>query len=251
MQPHSFCPTGERQLTAYLENRLKPADRDQFRAHANTCEICRAELALWDQLNTLAAPSPGAYFKSDFDAMLAKHTLSKPQTHWLPWAAAALFAIGGFFAGTYTTSGKNQPEIVELRQELHNLRGMVATGLLQQQSAVERLRGVSYTAALENPDEDVVAALIQTLRSDSSVDVRLAATDALRKYSSRPKVRQAFIEALTLQDSPLVQIALIDAMVDFRERRATPAFAKLASESSTNPAVKSRIATALEELKVQ
>lgn len=251
MQPHSFCPTGERHLTPYLENRLAPAERDHFRDHAATCEICRSELALWDQLNALHTPSPSPGFKAGFNAMLAKQTHPKPAPQWLPWAAAALFAIGGFFAGAYSTSGKNQPEILELRHELHSLRGMVATSLLQQQSAVERLRGVSYSVALENPDDDVVSALIQTLRADSSVNVRLAATDALKRYSTRPRVRQALVEAITLQDSPLVQIALIDTIVDFRERRATPVFAKLASDTNTNPAVKTRIEAALEELKVQ
>jgi len=251
MQPRSFCPTGERQLTAYLENRLQAGDRDAFREHANTCEICSAELALWDQLESLPAPGPSPRFRTNFNNMLAAERPHQSGRPWLPWAAAALFAVGGFFAGNYSASERRQPPITELRGELRNLRGLVATSLLQQQSAVQRLRGVSYSVALDNPDEDVVASLVQTLRSDSSVDVRLAATDALKKYSDRPIVRQAFIEALALQGSPLVQIALIDAMVDFREGRAAGAFKSLASDTATNPAVKTRIATALEELKVQ
>jgi hypothetical protein len=261
MRELNFCPTGERQLAAYLENRLNPADRASFSHHAASCPVCQGELEIWDKLNSLPSASPSAYFRQDFDSMLARESrasrLGVVRTAWysrpqIAWAAAAVFAIGGFFAGTTLTSQpKPQPEVSELRQELHNMRGMVAMSLLQQQSAVERLRGVNYSVRLDNPDEDVVSALVQTLRSDSSIDVRLAATDALRKYSQRPQVRQAMAEALSLQDSPLVQLALIDAMVDLKERRAATAFAQLAASSEIDPTVKTRLEKAMQELKVQ
>lgn len=254
MKELNFCPTGERQLAAYLENRLSPRDRDTFAQHAAVCPLCQSELELWDKLNTLPAPSPSAHFRRDFDAMLARQSTAPPawyQRHAVAWAAAAALALGGFFAGATFNAHRPQPEVSELRQELHTMRSLVAMSMLQQQSAVERLRGVNYSVRLDNPDEHVVDALIQTLRGDSSVDVRLAATDALRKYSQRPQVRQSMAEALTLQDSPLVQLALIDALVEVRESRAAGAFAKLAANQSIDPTVKTRLQTALEELKVQ
>jgi hypothetical protein len=259
MKETSFCPVGEELLAAYLENRLNPQQRQSFSAHAAACPVCREELEIWDQLNNLPAPTPGPYFRQDFEAMLTHeasvHRAQRPQAWFarpaLPWVAAAAFAIGGFFAGSYYTSLNPKPEMSELREELRNMRGMVAVSLLQQQSAVERLRGVNYSVRLDNPDEEVVAALIGILRGDSSVDVRLAATDALRKYSTRPAVRQAMAESLALQDSPLVQLALIDSIVEFREHRAAPAFAALAADQRLDPTVKTRLAKAIEELKVQ
>ena len=186
--------------------------------------------------------------------MLARESRNRPQPQkqpWQLWAAAAAIALGAFLAGTYFAGQKPKSEMAELREELRGMRTMFATSLLQQQSAVERLRGVNYSIRLDNPDQEVVGALIQTLRGDSSVDVRLAATDALRKYSTRPQVRQSMVEALTLQDSPLVQLALIDAMVEFHERRAAPAFAQLAATQSIDPTVKTRLSKAMEELKIQ
>jgi len=59
------------------------------------------------------------------------------------------------------------------------------------------------------------------------------------------------VESLTLQDSPLVQLALIDAMVEFRERLAAPAFAQLAATQSIHPTFKTRLSKAMEELKLQ
>lgn len=254
MKETSFCPVGERQLAAYLENRLNTQDRDQFREHATLCPVCRGEVEIWDKLNCLPSATPGPYFRQDFEAMLARQARHRPNAQpkpWLIWAVAAALALGGFFSGIYFASQQPKSEMSELREELRGMRTMFATSLLQQQSAVERLRGVNYSVRLDNPDQEVVGALIQTLRADSSVDVRLAATDALRKYSSRPQVRQSMVEALTLQDSPLVQLALIDAVVDFRERRAAPALAQLAANRNIDPTVKIRLVKAMEELKFQ
>ncbi len=254
MKELQFCPIGERQLPAYLENRLSASERTGFEAHAASCAICRGEIEMWKQLSELPTPAASARFQRDFDAMLARQT-QIPVPRRTPWyafaAAAAAIAAVAFGAGFWASSTRQQPEIAELRHELRNVRGMVAMGLLQQQSAVDRLRGVNYSVRLEDPDEDVVGALVQTLRGDSSVDVRLAATDALRKYSDRARVRQSMIEALQQQDSPLVQLALIDTIVEIRERRAAKAFSALASHQDVDPTVKSRLERALEELKEQ
>ncbi|WP_031495005.1 HEAT repeat domain-containing protein [Bryobacter aggregatus] len=258
MKEMSFCPTGERQLAAYLEKRLSPRDRDAYASHAAACSICQAEIELWEKLSALPTPSPSPYFRRDFDAMMTRETgrvAVQSIPFWkqpmIAWAAAAAFAIGGFFSGTYFGGQKPKSELGELREEMRGMRSMVAMSLLQQQSAVDRLRGVNYSVRLDNPDDEVVTALIQTLRGDSSVDVRLAAADALRKYSGRPKVRSAIVDSLTMQDSPLMQLALIDALVDFRERRAEPQLERLASEGGIDPTVKQRIEKALKELKVQ
>ena len=266
MRESSFCATGERQLAAYLEKRLSVRESESFAAHVEGCETCKGEIELWEKLGKLPAAMPSAYFRQDFEVMLTREAKALRSAElsgegiskgvwWkqpaLGWAAAAIFAIGGFFSGTFLGGVKPKSEMGELREELRSMRSMMAMSLLRQQSAVERLRGVNYSVRLDNPDDEVVGALLQTLRGDSSVDVRLAATDALRKYSSRPKVRQAMVEALPMQDSPLMQLALIDVMVEFRERRATPNFEKLARQESIDPTVKLRLDQAIEELKVQ
>jgi hypothetical protein len=125
----------------------------------------------------------------------------------------------------------------------------MAVSLLQQQSAIERLRGVNYSVGLETADDHVVDALVETLRGDSSVDVRLAAADALRKYSKRPRVRAAVADALPVQDSPLLQIALIDALAEWKEPRAVQSFEFLASRPDTDASVKQRLEAALAELR--
>src|SRR5262249_2979597 len=73
---------------------------------------------------------------------------------------------------------------------------------------------------IQEPDPQVLDALVHTLRYDSSVDVRLAALDALGRYGKRPEVSRGLVESLENQQSPLVQVALIDVLVDLHESTA-------------------------------
>src|SRR5258708_19284634 len=86
--------------------------------------------------------------------------------------------------------------------------------MLQLEAASERLQAVSYSAQVDQADPQVLGALLRTVRSDSSVDVRLAALDALTRYGNRPEVRKGLIDAMQSQQSPMVQIPLINPLVD-------------------------------------
>ncbi len=255
MKEMSFCPTGERHLSGYLENSLSAVDREAFASHTRGCEICQGELNLWIKLASLPAPPTPPNLETDFQAMLRRETNKAVTPLWenprLAWVAAATLALGGFFFGAQFGGQKPKSELADLRLEIRSMKTLVAMSLLQQQSAIERLRGVNYSGRLENPEEAVVTALVQTLRSDSSIDVRLAAADALRKYSTRPKVSMAIVDALQSQDSPMMQLALIDTLVEIQDRRAEAPLRHLARETSVDPAVKQRVEKALRELKLQ
>ena len=100
------------------------------------------------------------------------------------------------------------------------MRQLVALSLMQQQSASERLRGVSWAYQAEPSDREVLGALVTAVNHDTNVNVRLAAVDALRRFAASPETRRAVVEALPSQTTPLVQVALIDLLVDFKERNA-------------------------------
>ena len=61
--------------------------------------------------------------------------------------------------GVETTSG--DPRVAQLRGEVSSMRQMVALSLLQQQSAGERLRGVSYAYQVPSSDTEVLSALLR------------------------------------------------------------------------------------------
>ena len=91
-------------------------------------------------------------------------------------------------------------------------------------------------------------ALMHTLKHDSSVDVRLAALDALRRYNSQPSVREGVVESLTTQNSPMVQIAIIDMLVELKEARAAQQIKKLEQNPQLDPTVRERARWGLAQL---
>ena len=101
---------------------------------------------------------------------------------------------------------------------------------------------------MDRPDSDVLVALLRTVKFDSSVDVRLAALDALKHFSREGMVRQGLVEALGPQKSPLVQIALIDLLVEIREQRAMDALRVVSRDSSVDQAVRQRATAAIGKL---
>ena len=130
---------------------------------------------------------------------------------------------------------------------------MMALSLLQQQSATERLRGVDYTGRMKTMEPEVVSALTEAVAHDPSVNVRLAALDALSnaalsKASGSPGVLQSLTQSLPRQDSPMVQAALIDYLVEARDRKALGALRQLAAQPDLNPAVLERTHFALQQL---
>lgn len=111
-------------------------------------------------------------------------------------------------------------EIHALRDEVRSLSRLVTLSLLKQDSASERLRGVSFGRAAGAGDDRVLQALLDTLRHDSDVNVRLAAVDALAPALAQPAVRGQLVQEVGTQHSPMVQIALIDMLLA-RDRAGT------------------------------
>lgn len=115
--------------------------------------------------------------------------------------------------GGGATAQQQQGELAGLRQEVRSLSQLVTLSLLKQDSASERLRGVSFGREASASDERVLGALLDTLGHDPDVNVRLAAVDALAPTVGRPPVRDQLLEEVARQPSPMVQIALIDVLL--------------------------------------
>ena len=230
--------------------------RDAF-SHEDHVEI-------WNLLGDIPSePANSAAMRNRFDAALAEELAATgsrrgsrtPRSTWqyiAPWAltAAAVAVLG---IGIVIGRGMNQPtqldpSIAAIRQELRETRQMVALSLLQQQSASERLKGVSWTGQIEMPGNEVVAALVDTLIHDANVNVRLASIDALRRFADQQNVRRATVDALGNQDSPLVQVALIDFIVEINGREAVPQLRRLSEDLMVNQAVRERAKWSLQQI---
>jgi anti-sigma factor RsiW len=169
----------------------------------------------------------------------------------LQMAAAVLILAGGFAAGRNWPNAAHEQarnQVSELRGEVRGMREMVAMTLLQQDSAIGRLQGVSWSHQLERPSDQVLATLLETLQHDPNVNVRLASIDALRAFAAQDRVRTGLVEALGSKQSPMLQMALIDALTDLRERRSVDALRTIADDKKQNEAVRQRARRGLQQL---
>ncbi len=201
------------------------AARARAEGHMAGCASCRANAALWDAMGEMPEATPSADLPARFERQIAPRP-SAPRWAWGAVAAAVLVGVLSFVAGRYTAP-RTETDIASLRGEVRNLREVVALSLLDQQSASERLRGIRYSAALEGTDPEVVDALSRTLSNDSSVDVRLAAAEALRRFPLPAAAREAAWKLLEQDDSPLVQIAVIDLLAAGKDPSARTRLEKL------------------------
>jgi hypothetical protein len=273
-----ICERVKEQMPEYLSGNLEDAAREKFVEHLEHCPRCRAEVeelgALWRSLELLPAAQPGIAMRGRFNEMLEAYRfgqaeaaaqsaaqskvkqMPKPAFGWWQLAAACGLLALGASAGRYGLPTRPiadkvsvTPEVAQLRSEVESMRQLVTLSLLQQQSAGARLRGVTYSYQMDRPDPEVENALLFAVNHDANVNVRLSAVDALQKYARNPQVSKALVDAIAPQDSPLVQIALIDLLVDAKEGSVIPTLRKL-EKANVNEAVQQRAQWGLQKLGV-
>jgi len=265
------CDQAKARFPDYLVRNVSPEGSAAIEAHLAICVPCRQELgtleSVWSRLGVLEDAHPGPQVRARFYAMLEEHQIalrSQPKRRvtfgdwlegWWPTRPVWQFALGlllltvGVALGQWSFEKPRQDgEIARLRDEVGGLRELLTLSLLQQQSASERLRGVSWSAQVQQPEEPVLSALLQTLNSDPNVNVRLAALDALQHFSSLRGVREGLLQALEKQESPLVQITLIDWLVKSKERQAIDVLSRISDKPQFQPKVRERARWGLRQL---
>ncbi len=258
-------------LPDFLQGTLVSEQASKVEEHLGHCGACSADMAMWNKLATLPQEQPSPALKARFDAMLASYQEGRWEKqnlhaerkrfldfgailHWvrtpsLSVAWAAVLLVGAFFAGRYLDRDtSHQQEIASLHQELKSMHQLVVLSMLQQQSASERLQAVSYSLRQPGADPKVLDALLHTLRYDNSVDVRLAALDALSRYGGRSDVRKGLVDSLEQQQSPLVQVALIDVLVDLHDSSAIEPLKRFQQDPKLDPSVRKHAGWGLQQL---
>jgi hypothetical protein len=272
------CDEAKLLLPDYWSQTLSETNELAFETHIATCEQCHAETerlgSLWKNLALIPGSSsdfePGANLRGRFYDTLSAYrhglesaprrslrerllSLWPTQPAWQMGISFALLAIGvgvGFEIRPGTPHQEPVPssELSQLHGEVNSMRQMVALSLLQQQSASERLRGVSWAYRVQPSDTEVLSALLSTVNQDSNVNVRLAAVDALHAFGSSPVMRTAVMHSIQKQKTPLVQVALIDLLVDLKETEAAPELKKIGIDDQIDPAVRQHAEWAIGKL---
>ncbi len=267
------CEEYQELFTRMINNELSPLEKEKLDQHLAGCGDCVAELqeiqTMWSLMAKLPAPEPSSNMRVKFDAMLNTYkkqsaekqnawsrfiellqTLWRSQPQW-PFAyniALILVFLGFGYLFLSNKNDKQDQKLQQLASQVHELKQTMMIALLENPSASERIRAVSYTPDVKHLDKEVIDALLATLNNDPNVNVRLATLDALTRLAAHPEVRQGLIASITTQDSPLMESAIADVMLKLQDKRSVNPLKKLLKERNLDHGVRAKISETINSL---
>ena len=228
------CESAREQLIDLWRDSLDGDARAEVENHLEDCSDCRQERVeletMWARLGALgddSAPVPSTELRSRFYRELAEQQeqLDRPslwtrlvdslrvtgspgpQPAWL----AATLVLGIALGASVMSAVGARNEVRRLSAEVDSMSRSASLALLDHQSASERLRGVSWSSR-SLTDDRIVEALLESVRNDPNVNVRLAALETLALHTDSPRVRAGLIESLPRQESPMLQVAMVEIL---------------------------------------
>lgn len=256
-------------ITGWLDGTLTTGQKAELRQHIEEGSIDQNELdelaGFYKSMEMKDVPEPTGRMHERFYSMLDtyKSISAEKRAHpvglWLdrlrehiqmPKLAYGLVLLLLGFAGglmIHINSGRNS-EVNQLAGQIRSMQEMMVVTLLEQPSSFDRLKAVNISTDLSAADNKVINALLNTLNNDPNVNVRLAAVEALVRHAGNPLAREGLVKSIDNQDSPLVQVAMADAMVHLKEKKSVSDLKKLLAREDLNPTVKERIKTTIAKL---
>ncbi len=251
----------------YLNGSISAAEWEAWKetnaVDAETLKELQTLESIWSAMDALPpAPEPAASMHDRFYSTLAemKQASRKPAfwqadfnlSGFFSWRRLALglsvFLVGGLFGYVLSPSAGYKSEINLLSAEMRDMKEMMMLTLLEKPAAQDRLRAVSLSTELPEADSRIIDALVQTLNEDPNVNVRLVTVEALARFGRYAEVREALVASIGKQDSPLVQIALANAMVALNETNAVEALQQLLTKEDLNETVRLKVKESIEVL---
>lgn len=237
-------------LARYYEGQTTLAEEKQLRQFFQQEIIppyLQGHAAQFQYFSAARQQQPSASFSYQLTQRL---TTRKPGrltslTNWgIRMAASLTLLLLGFAGGLTYEQGHSGPANALMTADdirpVQTIKKVLAFTQQPKTSASERIQAVNQSYELDGIDEALTQLLINTLNFDANVNVRLAACQALSRFESEPRVRQALIQSLSIQTDPNLQITLIDMLVASKEKRAVGEMQRLARSQQTIQAVRLR-----------
>ncbi|HXB96131.1 MAG TPA: zf-HC2 domain-containing protein [Puia sp.] len=264
------CKEVQTLLIDWLDQKLEDSSAARVKEHLDGCEACRHEAEelrmLFAAMKATIAETPPRTLRESFDTMLQSELnmlttaniiqefrpdrqapgktirLSLSSPVWKV-AAAVILLAGGIAIGK-TTQPPSKPsmpdyaQIDSLRKEVKEMKQAVMLNLIDDESASQRIKAVSYAEEMTNPDQQVIDVLIGALNHDKNVNVRLAALYSLTRFADRRSVRDSLVSSLRTQTEPIIQVVLINLLAEKRDQRAIAPIRDIMTNKKTLKEVK-------------
>lgn len=246
----------------YLSGNLTDSQKSELEQYLleqpELAEELHAQADIWSSMENLEKPEPSPAMDERFEAMLAGYQQAAPKrmfrwellSLWLKnnWQVGFSALAIGLLIGVFFINGPDQ-DVANLSAEVLDMKKMLMLTMIEKDQPQDRIKAVNLTREISKADSKVIHALISALNQDQSINVRLAALEALVPYGAQSTVREALIRSIATQDSPLLQVALADAMIILQEKSAVESFSKMIESDTVNESVKSKLKSTIETLR--
>ncbi|MBO3700311.1 hypothetical protein [Roseivirga sp. E12] len=248
-------------ITDYIDNNLSTERKREFDTYVAEGHIDMSEVeaikVLQTKMETADTPEPSVAMTDNFYRMLndAKAQPSPNKREWslervwqllfgtnsgrLAFGMAVLLI--GVVAGRGFSGNAYQNELKNLSSQMSEMQQMMSMAMLEEESVSERLKGVQMSSGLVSSNKEVTDAMFVTLNNDESTNVRMAALNLLSEYADDPAIREGLINSISEQESPLMQLALAELMVELQEQKAVKEFNQIIEGEYTPEEVKTTL----------
>ncbi len=254
------CTEIENRLIDYINQELDAKTSDAITHHLDTCFSCQKDLEelkkIYHDIEQVPIVIPDNSLRENFESMLQQEiSLEKKKDiksfNWktvFQIAATIVLMLSSFFYGKLQSQKEHDYELASINAEKQEYKQQMTISLMDHNSASKRLLAVNYVEDIEHPNTAILEALITKMHYDNHINVRLAAAEALSRFSKNEKVRKALIHALERESEPDMQIELIQILVNIQEKRAVPSLERLLHDQKTLDYVKDQAKIGLPKL---
>ncbi len=214
------CEESKNLITVCVYGKLTPSEKGRLEIHLRECPSCASRYEKAVKMSHLIndqqdIPLPDK--EKSWQIISAKAL--KKRDRWLErlvpkrpafqLSYALLLLVVGFAVGYFINSGwQRNAEIAQLHQEVLQIREITAASLVRQESLNYRLRELGLDSFSPQPEEGLLRSFLRTVAGEADVEARPAREVDLYRFLRDPRVREDFIQSLSDQTSPLVEIAL-------------------------------------------
>ncbi len=222
----------EEKMIDYLDGLMDSQEKEAFEQSLKEQTALMMELeelkSMTEDLHCLPEHQPSLELEQRFNEMLeekiSEETVSKPKvvalgrTSWKNIGIAASILLCGILIGwfNYQEDVAHTTANVQLDQS----KMKYVNDLMEASSPMKRIQGIYESGKLSDPDKSMIKLLGNTLKTDPSSNVRLAAAKALSDLIDHEEVRVCLVEALAAEADASVKIELINILSNTRDKRA-------------------------------
>jgi hypothetical protein len=250
------CAEVQALLPEFADGQLDSTLRGDIDRHMLTCPECSRESSelkiLFAAMENTRPLRPSIALKENFIAMVEAEAkaveVSKRREakvikggSWFSAfgkvAVAAAILVMGIFIG-YKLKPASSEEVASLKGAVMDLKETLMINSLNDESASERIKGVSYAEEFSAPNQRMITALTGALNNDKNVNVRLAALYSLARFADNRTVTDSLVASLGRQTEPIIQIVLINILGERKETKAIQPIRNILDNQNTLKEVK-------------